>query len=65
MALALDADVTAQAAAVLGTDTAESTVRAARREVVDARSRREAIELLREPGRLDVQAIDGAWGDDG
>lgn len=47
---------------ILGTTTLTSTIDAALRDVVDARTRLEALALLGEEGRFDFSTVDQAWG---
>ena len=63
--LEIDRDIAAQAARILGTKTLRDTVDASLREIVNARRRLEFVSLLSEPGRYDLDALDGAWGGDG
>ena len=63
--LEIDRDIVAQAARILGTKTLRDTVDASLREIVNARRRLEFVSLLSEPGRYDLDALDGAWGGDG
>lgn len=60
----VDRDIARQAAAVLGTATLRDTINASLREIVDAKRRLELIALLSEPGRVDFDATDTAWGAD-
>lgn len=60
----VDRDIARQAAVVLGTSTLRDTVNASLREIVDAKRRLELIALLSEPGRVDFDGADTAWGGD-
>lgn len=60
----IDRDIASQAANILGTTTLRETIDASLREVVNAKRRLELIALLQDPGRFDLDAIDGAWGGD-
>ena len=62
--LEIDRDIATQAARILGTKTLRYTVDASLREIVNAKRRLELVALLSEPGRYDIDALDGAWGAD-
>lgn len=62
--LEIDRDIATQAARILGTKTLRDTVDASLREIVNAKRRLELVALLSEPGRYDIDALDGAWGGD-
>jgi Arc/MetJ family transcription regulator len=57
----VDQDIVRAAAAILGTRTLRETIDAALREVVDARRRRELIDMLAEEDRFDFGSVDQAW----
>ena len=60
----VDQDIVKQVSEVLGTKTLKDTIDAALREVLSARRRMELITMLAEPGTLDFEAAEHAWGGD-
>ncbi len=60
----IDRDIVRQAATILGTRTLRETIDAALRDVVNAKRRLELVALMSEEGRLDLDALEGAWGGD-
>ncbi len=60
----VDRDIVRQAATILGTRTLRETIDAALRDVVNAKRRLELVALMSEEGRLDLDALEGAWGGD-
>ena len=62
--VAVDQEIAAQAAEILGTSTLAETVDAALREIVNLRRRLELVALLSEEGRFNFEAAEQAWGGD-
>jgi predicted nucleic acid-binding protein/Arc/MetJ family transcription regulator len=60
----IDANITREAAEILGTKTLRATINAALAEIVNARRRLELIALLSQEGRFDFRAAEHAWGGD-
>ncbi len=60
----VDRDIVRQAATILGTQTLRETIDAALRDVVNAKRRLELVALMSEEGRLDLDALERAWGGD-
>lgn len=60
----VDKDIAREAAEVLGTSTLRDTINEALLEVVRARRRVEALQLLADHKRFDFSRLENAWGGD-